>query len=215
MDLIAQFADIILHLDVHLNNLISFFGPWIYVILFLIIFCETGLVVMPFLPGDSLLFALGALASTVDAQIHLIPLFMVLFIAAVMGDATNYFIGQRFGTRIFYKDTGIWMNKANLIKTQRFYERHGGKTIIIARFAPILRTFAPFVAGIGNMNYSRFGTYNIVGGFLWVGSFLVAGFLFGNIPAIKHNFHIVIIAIIIVSLLPAVFEIIKSKKTEN
>ncbi len=210
MDMLLQwiehFIHIILHLDLYLNNWIIDFGPMIYLLVFLVIFAETGLVVAPFLPGDSFLFALGALAAVENAYLSLPLLLGLLSIAAILGDAVNYSIGRYFGPRIFAKDTGILLNKRHLLKAQAFYEKHGGKTIIIARFAPIIRTFAPFVAGIGGMHYPRFLAYNIVGGLIWVCLFLVAGFYFGNLPEVKSNFHVVIFAIIGLSLLPIVIE---------
>lgn len=206
MEWIRQFIDIILNMDLYLNNWIRDFGPMIYVLVFMVIFCETGLVVTPFLPGDSFLFALGAMAAVENAYLSLPMLLFLLSLAAVLGDAVNYSVGKYIGPRIFSKDTGLFLNKKHLLAAQAFYEKHGGKAIIIARFAPILRTFAPFVAGIGHMQYARFFAYNIVGGLLWVWSFLIAGFWFGNMPQVKDNFHIVIFAIIFLSLLPVVFE---------
>jgi len=206
MEWIRQFIDIILNMDLYLNNWIRDFGPMIYVLVFMVIFCETGLVVTPFLPGDSFLFALGAMAAVENAYLSLPMLLFLLSVAAILGDAVNYSIGKYIGPRIFSKDTGLFLNKKHLMAAQSFYEKHGGKAIIIARFAPILRTFAPFVAGIGHMQYARFFAYNVVGGLLWVWSFLIAGFWFGNMPTVKDNFHIVIFAIIILSLVPVVFE---------
>jgi membrane-associated protein len=206
MEWIRQFIDIILNMDLYLNNWIRDFGPMIYVLVFMVIFCETGLVVTPFLPGDSFLFALGAMAAVENAYLSLPMLLFLLSVAAILGDAVNYSVGKYIGPRIFSKDTGLFLNKKHLLAAQAFYEKHGGKAIIIARFAPILRTFAPFVAGIGHMKYARFFAYNVVGGLLWVWSFLIAGFWFGNMPQVKDNFHIVIFAIIILSLLPVVFE---------
>lgn len=205
------FVDIMLHLDAHLNGLIAQVGPWIYPILFLIIFCETGLVVTPFLPGDSLLFALGALSASEGSILSLPLLAALLIIAAIIGDAVNYAIGKYFGEKLFDGRFSRWLNRDHLTRTQEFYEKHGGKTIILARYMPIVRTFAPFVAGIGHMNYGRFFIYNVVGAISWVLIFLVAGFYFGNIPAIKRNFHIVIFAIIIISFLPVAVELIKAR----
>lgn len=209
--LINSFIDIILHLDVHLNELITAVGPWIYAILFLIVFCETGLVITPFLPGDSLLFALGALAATEGSILQLPVLAVVLITAAIIGDAVNYAIGKYFGERLFTPANSRWLNRDHLVRTQHFYEKHGGKTIILARFMPIVRTFAPFVAGIGQMNYAKFFFYNVTGAIAWVLIFLVAGFYFGNIPSVKKNFHIVIFAIIIISFLPVAIELLKVK----
>jgi membrane-associated protein len=203
--------DIVLHLDTHLAAWGNAMGPWLYVLLFAIIFCETGLVVTPFLPGDSLLFAVGALAAVEGGPLSVGPIIILLIIAAILGDATNYAIGRRVGPRVFKSETSWFLNKKHLMRAQRFYERHGGKTIVFARFAPILRTFAPFVAGIGKMSYPRFAAFNVAGGIAWVVSFIVAGFWFGNLPAVKQNFHIVIIAIVVISFLPAVIEFLKER----
>jgi membrane-associated protein len=210
MDIITTILDFILHIDAHLADIITLYGPWIYGILFLIVFCETGLVVTPFLPGDSLLFAAGALAAS-TGQMSVILLWVLLSIAAILGDGVNYFIGRRVGTRVFSDNARI-LKTDYLRRTEAFYEKHGNKTIILARFVPIVRTFAPFVAGVGNMEYKRFATYNVVGGLLWVTLFLAAGFLFGNIPFVKENFEFVTIGIILVSVLPMVFEFLKERK---
>jgi membrane-associated protein len=212
---VMQFVDLFLHLDRHLNELVILVGPWLYLIVFLIIFCETGLVVMPFLPGDSLLFALGALAAIDGSPLNVWVLGVLLFIAAVLGDATNYAIGFRLGPKVFKAENSRFLNRDHLLKAQQFYEKHGGKTIIIARFIPIIRTFAPFVAGIGKMSYQRFASYNIVGAFCWVVPFLLGGYFLGNLPAIKSNFHIVIVVIIILSVMPAVYEFWKSRQSSN
>jgi membrane-associated protein len=204
--------DIVLHLDTHLAAWGNAMGPWLYVLLFAIIFCETGLVVTPFLPGDSLLFAVGALAAVEGGPISVGPIILLLIVAAILGDATNYSIGRRVGPKVFKSETSWFLNKKHLLRAQRFYERHGGKTIVFARFAPILRTFAPFVAGIGKMSYPRFAAFNVAGGIAWVVSFIVAGFWFGNLPAVKKNFHIVIIAIVVISFMPAVIEYLKERK---
>lgn len=201
--------DILVHLDVHLAELIDQYGTWTYAILFLIIFCETGLVVFPFLPGDSLLFAAGALAAVTALDVHTLAL--LLFIAAVAGDNTNYWIGYFVGPKVFNKENSRFLNKKHLIRTHQFYERHGGKTTIIARFMPIIRTFAPFVAGIGRMNYSRFLIYDIGGGVLWIGSFIYAGYFFGNIPMIKNNFTIVVGVIILISISPGIIAYIRER----
>jgi len=199
-----------LHLDVHLSSTISEYGLWTYLILFIIIFCETGLVVTPFLPGDSLLFAAGAFAGKEVLQLKiLIPL---LCIAGIIGDALNYSVGRYFGPKILTTKSSF-LKADYLAKTQRFYERYGGKTIIIARFIPIVRTFAPFLAGVGQMNYSRFGIFNIAGAILWVVTFCVSGFYFGNIPLVRKNFTLVILAIIVISVLPALVEAIRNRKT--
>lgn len=209
MELIMDLFDILVHLDVHLAELIDQYGTWTYAILFLIIFCETGLVVFPFLPGDSLLFAAGALAAVTALDVHTLAL--LLFIAAVAGDNTNYWIGYFVGPKVFNKENSRFLNKKHLIRTHEFYERHGGKTTVIARFMPIIRTFAPFVAGIGRMNYSRFLIYDIGGGALWIGSFIYAGYFFGNIPMIKNNFTIVVGVIILISISPGIIAYIRER----
>lgn len=210
-DYLLYFIDVMLHLDVYLVQLTQYFGPWMYLILFLIIFAETGLVVTPFLPGDSLLFAVGALTTLEGSELNFWMMMPLLIAAGVLGDATNYTIGKFSGPKVFYSETSWLLNKDHLLKTQAFYEKYGGITIIIARFMPIIRTFAPFVAGIGKMNYSRFAIYNVVGAILWVVTFLTAGYFFGNIPAVKRNFHIVIFAIIFLSILPMVIAWVKAK----
>ena len=196
MDLLRWFLDFVLHLDKHLADLTTQYGATTYAILFGIIFCETGLVVMPFLPGDSLLFAAGAVSAKEEAHLNPVLLGGALMVAAIIGDTVNYHIGKAIGPRIMKSETSRWLNKKHLERTHKFYEKHGGKTIIIARFAPILRTFAPFVAGAGAMSYSRFIAYNIIGGVAWVGSFLTLGYFFGNQPLIKKNFTFVIMAIV-------------------
>jgi membrane-associated protein len=217
MDIIKYLIDFILHLDVHLTEIINNYGVWAYAILFLIIFVETGLVVMPFLPGDSLLFAAGAFAAsqTINGQevpgpFNIFYLIGLLFIAAFLGDTLNYAIGNYFGPKVFQRDYRL-LKREYLEKTEAFYHKHGGKTIIFARFIPIIRTFAPFIAGVGTMRYSKFLLYNLIGGFLWVVGFLIAGYLFGNIPAVKKNFTLVIFAIIILSVIPPLFEVAKQK----
>ncbi len=210
MDLIRTFIDYFIHLDTHLTELIRAYGGWTYAILFLIIFCETGLVVTPFLPGDSLLFATGALAATGSMNVYFLT--VLLIIAAIIGDSVNYSIGKAVGTRVFKPDAKV-LKTEYLKRTEDFYARYGGKTIIIARFIPIVRTYAPFVAGACQMNYAKFLFYNVVGGVIWIVGFLFAGYFFGNIPAVKNNFGLVIIAIIILSVLPGVFEYVKSKRT--
>lgn len=212
MEILSLFIDVVLNLDVYIPIWIQYFGPYIYVILFLIIFAETGLIVTPFLPGDSLLFALGAMTALEGSGLSLWPLVTILIIAAIIGDSVNYSIGKYFGPRVFRSDTSKLFNKDHLIRTQKFYEKYGASTIIIARFAPIIRTFAPFVAGIGRMHYPRFFTYNVVGALVWVLSFTLAGNYFGNLPVVKRNFHIIIFAIIIISLLPSVFSWIQARR---
>jgi membrane-associated protein len=204
MDLIIYFVDFFIHLDKYLPLIIQSFGVWAYVIIFLVIFCETGLVVTPILPGDSLLFALGAFAAQGALNVEI--LLISLCLAAVAGDTVNYSVGHFLGPKVFHYQDSRFFKKEYLLRTHRFYEKHGGKTIIIARFVPIVRTFAPFVAGIGAMKYFRFITYNIVGGIAWVCLFLLGGYFFGGIPAVKRNFTLVIMAIIIISVLPGVFE---------
>ncbi|MBT0963535.1 DedA family protein [Denitromonas iodatirespirans] len=202
MELITQFIDIVLHLDKYLAVVLADYGNWIYAILFLIIFCETGLVVTPFLPGDSLLFVAGALAATGGMDIGL--LIGCLFVAAVLGDNTNYWIGRSVGHRVFRWEQSRIFNRAAFDKTHAYFEMHGGKTIIIARFLPIFRTFTPFVAGVAKMTYSRFLPLDIAGGAIWIGSLCLAGYWFGNIPFIKDNLSFVILGIIAVSLIPLV-----------
>ena len=212
MEFLQDVIDIFLHLDLHLNAWAGMLGPWLYLVLFLIIFCETGLVVTPFLPGDSLLFAVGALASVDGSSIRLPLLSVLLFGAAVAGDAVNYAIGSRIGPRVFSHSDSRLFNREHLIRTQRFYEKYGGKTIVLARFIPIIRTFAPFVAGIGTMAYSRFALFNVTGGALWVLSFVLGGFFFGNVPVVKQNFHYVIVAIIVISVMPPILEYLRARR---
>jgi membrane-associated protein len=213
MEALAQFIDVFLHLDAHLAEWAGVLGPWLYVVLFLIVFCETGLVVTPFLPGDSLLFAAGALCALDGSPLSIVPLAALLIVAAVSGDALNYAIGSYLGPAVFTSEHSRLLNRQHLIRTQQFYARHGGKTIFLARFVPIVRTFAPFVAGIGRMRYAYFATYNVTGALAWVLSFLVAGYWFGQIPAVKRNFHIVIVAIIVISVLPMAFEYLRARRT--
>lgn len=208
----AEIIDVFLHLDVHLNEWAGALGLWLYVVLFLIVFCETGLVVTPFLPGDSLLFAVGALLSVPGTPLSLSTMVVLLCVAAILGDAVNYTIGYRVGPRVFTSETSWLLNKEHLVRTQKFYEKYGGKTIVLARFMPIVRTFAPFVAGIGRMNYSRFAMFNVTGGITWVCSFLFAGYFFGAVPVVKRNFHLVIVAIVILSVLPPIFEFLRARR---
>jgi membrane-associated protein len=209
MDLLMQFVDLLLHLDKHLAALLAQYGTWVYAILFLIIFCETGLVVAPFLPGDSLLFVAGALWAASDMNAH--ALVVVLVAAAVIGDSVNYAIGNFLGPRVFHWEDSRWFNRKALDRTHAFYEKHGGKTIIIARFLPFIRTFAPFVAGIGSMNYARFLAYNVGGALLWVVSLVYAGVFFGNLPFIRNNLTLVILAIIGLSLVPLVVAYVRER----
>ena len=217
MDSMAQFLvtsfDFILHMDKHLPQLITDFGIWTYLILFLIIFCETGLVVTPFLPGDSLIFLLGALARSGD--INFPAIIAVLMLAAVLGDTCNYEIGRFLGMKLFRNENSKFLKKEYLDKTHSFYEKYGGKTIILARFVPIIRTFAPFVAGMGSMSYSKFISYNIIGGISWVALFSFGGFFFGGISVVKNNFFLVAVAIVLISLLPAVIGLLKNKKSKS
>jgi membrane-associated protein len=210
MDIIINFIDFFIHFDRYLPIIIDTFGIWAYVIVFLVIFCETGLVVTPVLPGDSLLFALGTFAALGSLNIE--ALLILLCIAAVAGDTVNYTIGHYIGPKVFHYEDGRFFKKEYLIKTHRFYEKHGGKTIVIARFMPIIRTFAPFVAGVGAMSYPKFILYNISGGIAWVCLFLLGGYFFGNIPAVKSNFTVVIIAIVIVSVMPGFIEYWRQKR---
>jgi len=209
MELLKTFIDIFMHLDKHLGGVIEAYGTWTYLILFLIIFCETGLVVTPILPGDSLLFAAGAFAAigALDAK----WLFILLTIAAIAGDTVNYSIGSYMGPKIFHKEKVRFLNREYLDRTHQFYERHGGKTIIIARFMPIIRTFAPFVAGIGRMTYLHFISYNVIGGIIWIASFVFGGYFFGNIPVVKRNFTLVIMAIIVLSIMPGIIEFLRHR----
>lgn len=211
MDLLTAFIDIILHLDVHLLALTQQYGMWVYAILFLIIFCETGLVFMPFLPGDSLLFVAGALCGMGALQLELLAPLLVL--AAFSGDNTNYWIGRLVGMRLLTRVSSKLIKREHLDKTHAFYEKHGGKTIIFARFLPIVRTFAPFVAGIGLMRYRLFVMFSAIGSVIWIVSLTVAGYLFGNIPLVKDNLTLIILGIIVVTLLPALFEFIRHRKS--
>ncbi len=209
MELFANIIDIFIHLDKHLSVVIQDYGLWTYAILFLIIFCETGLVVTPILPGDSLLFAAGTFAAIGSLEVSW--LFALLSVAAIAGNAVNYWIGYFIGPKIFHKENVRFLNKEYLYRTHRFYEKHGGKTIVIARFIPIIRTFAPFVAGLGFMSHWRFSIYNITAGVAWVGIFIFGGYYFGNLPIIKQNFTFVILAIIIISVMPGVIEFIRHR----
>ena len=206
MDIIINFIDLFIHLDKHISTVLLHFGGWTYLIVFIIIFCETGLVVTPLLPGDSLLFGLGTFAAKGDLDPAL--LIVLLSIAAIAGDTVNYAIGKFVGPKIF----GRFLKKEYLDRTHQFYEKHGGKTIIIARFIPIIRTFAPFVAGIGQMTYLRFITYNVVGGIAWIVFFILGGYYFGNLPFVKENFTLVILAIIIISVMPGFIEYIRHRR---
>ena len=210
MELLKDFIEIFMHLDRHLSGVIQAYGGWTYLILFLIIFCETGLVVTPILPGDSLLFAIGTFAAL--GALELEYLLAGLTIAAILGDSLNYAIGHYMGPKVFSKKDSRIFRKEYLDKTHRFYEKYGAKTIILARFVPIVRTFAPFVAGIGAMSYGRFLTYNIVGGVLWICLFVLGGYFFGGLPIVKQNFTLVILAIIALSIMPGVIEFIRARR---
>lgn len=210
MEIIRIIIDFVLHIDQHLSEIIRDYQVWTYLILFIIIFAETGFVVTPFLPGDSLLFAAGALIGIGDTGLNIYLLAVLLFIAAFAGDSLNYEIGKHYGIKAFSGKIPF-LKQEYLVKTQDFFVKHGGKTIIYARFVPIVRTFAPFVAGIGEMNYKRFASFNVIGAFLWITIFLFLGYFFGNIPIIQKNFSLVILAIIVISILPPVIEILKSK----
>ena len=213
MELLTLIGSFILHVDQHLLELFREHGVWIYAILFLIVFCETGLVVTPFLPGDSLLFAAGALAAAGGLDVHLMA--ALLFVAAVLGDSVNYAIGRRVGLRLFRNPHSRIFRRDYLDRTERFYARHGPKTIVIARFMPIVRTFAPFVAGVGNMPYRVFFLWNVAGAFLWVGSFTYAGYVFGDLPAVRENFTLLILGIIVVSVLPVAMEAWKAWRSSR
>lgn len=211
MEYFQLLIDFILNIDIHLNELVSQYGTWVYAILFLIVFCETGLVVTPFLPGDSLMFVAGALASLPTNQLHVHLLVLLLILAAILGDASNYTIGRIFGKKLFNNPDSKIFKQSYLTKTHAFYEKYGGKTIVLARFIPIIRTFAPFVAGMGHMSYRHFATYNIIGGITWVILFTYAGFLFGGLEFVQKNLKIWIAVIIVLSILPAIIEVIRNR----
>lgn len=211
MELIAGLVDLILHLDQHLLDLVRAYGVWIYAILFLIVFLETGVVVTPFLPGDSLLFVAGAIAAAGEMNVH--GLVLLLIAAAILGDSLNYAIGRYLGPRVFRFEDTRFFKRAYIDRTHAFFERHGGKTIIIARFIPIIRTYAPFVAGIGAMAYRRFLVFNVTGAILWVVLLTYAGYFFGNLPLVKNNLTLVILGIIVLSILPGVFEFLRARRT--
>ena len=211
MELLSGLFDIVLHIDVHLADWAAQAGPWLYLILFLIVFCETGLVVTPFLPGDSLLFAAGAVAALQGSGMRVDLLILTLVVAAVLGDAVNYSIGYRVGPKVFHRTDSKLLNVRHLERTRAFFEKYGSRTIVLARFVPIVRTFAPFVAGIGKMRYRRFAIYNVTGGIVWVVGFVLAGYFFGNLPVVKDRFHIVILAIIFLSVLPIVYEALRAR----
>ena len=213
MELLAGFVDVVLHLDQHLAWLVANYGAWIYVILFTIVFCETGLVVAPFLPGDSLLFVAGTLAAAGNMYVH--GLFATLATASFLGDNTNYWIGRYLGPRVFTREGSRFLNPAHLARTQRFYDRYGAKTIFFARFVPIVRTFAPFVAGIGRMRYGRFLFYSFSGSIAWVGSLAYAGYYFGTIPVVKQNLTLAIVVIILLSISPGIIEYLRHRSRSS
>ena len=211
MEIISDLISFILHIDQHLRELAGQYGGWLYAILFLIIFCETGLVVTPFLPGDSLLFAAGSLTALADSAMNIHLLFLLLTSAAILGDTVNYAAGKYFGEKVFSPNARV-LKQAYLERTHAFFERHGGKTIVIARFVPIIRTFAPFVAGAGSMTYRHFLFYNVTGAIAWTSSFLYGGYFFGNLPFVRQNFTLVILAIIILSIMPGVIEFWRQRR---
>jgi membrane-associated protein len=212
MDWLHSALDVFLHLDRHLNTWAGALGPWLYGVLFLIVFCETGLVVTPFLPGDSLLFAIGALASIDGSPLSLPLVLLLLWAAAVLGDAANYAVGHFVGPKVFSSPRSWLLNPAHVRRTQEFYAKHGGKTIFLARFVPIVRTFAPFIAGIGEMSYPRFAMWNVTGGGVWVFGLVLAGYWFGRIPVVQENFETVILGIVAVSVMPLVFEWLRARR---
>lgn len=205
-DLLKKLADFIIHIDRHLAEIIASYGLWPYGVLFLIIFAETGLVVMPLLPGDSLLFAAGAFCAKPETGLNVHLMAALLLVAAILGDTVNYWVGRKIGPAVFKREDSIWLRKKHLDKAHAFFEKYGGRAVILARFVPIVRTFVPFIAGVGSMTYPRFMAYNVVGGFVWIYFFTYAGFLFGNQPFVQKNFKLVILAIIILSVLPIVVE---------
>lgn len=214
MDLILEFVDFFLHLDDHLEIIIGQYGVWTYLFLFVIIFAETGFVVTPFLPGDSLIFAAALLAAKFPDILNPILIFALLSLAGILGDSVNYAIGHAVGPKVFRQDVRF-LKREYLDRTHAFFEKHGGKTIILARFMPIIRTFAPFVAGVGAMTYGKFLVYNVVGGILWVGLFTALGYFFGNFPAVQENFALVIVAIVFLSVLPPIIEVLRSRRKKH
>ncbi len=210
MEFISQMVDFVVHIDHHLDQIIQTYGAWTYLVLFVIVFCETGLVITPFLPGDSLLFAVGAFAAR--GSLDLTTSLVLLGAAGILGDSVNYGIGARVGPAVFHRKESRLFDPAHLERAHRFYEKYGGKTIVLARFLPILRTFAPFVAGIGRMSYAKFLAYNVIGAAAWGGLFVLAGFFFGNIPFVRDNFSLVILAIIALSVVPVVSELVRHRR---
>ncbi|HLP01381.1 MAG TPA: DedA family protein [Opitutaceae bacterium] len=212
LDLIRKLIDFVLHIDVHLREIVANYGLWTYAVLFVIIFAETGLVVTPFLPGDSLLFAAGALCAPAESQLNIHLVAFLLFVAAVLGDTLNYWIGFRIGPKVFKREDSFFLRKKHLDQAHAFFEKYGGRAVILARFVPFVRTFVPFVAGVGSMTYRRFIAYNIIGGFAWIYFFTYAGYLFGTRPFVQKNFKLVIVAIIVLSLVPIVVEFIRARR---
>lgn len=206
IDLVKKLLDFILHIDRHLAEIIANYGAWTYALIFLIVFAETGLVVLPLLPGDSLLFAAGAFCAKPETGLNIHLMALILFVAAVLGDTVNYWVGAKIGPAVFKREDSFWLRKKHLDKAHAFFEKYGGRAIILARFVPIVRTFVPFIAGVGRMTYSRFLAYNVVGGFAWIYFFTYAGFFFGNQPFVQKNFKLVILAIIVISIVPIVIE---------
>jgi membrane-associated protein len=215
MEFLKHLLEVVRHLDKYLDQITHDYGTWTYAILAAIVFCETGLVVLPFLPGDSLLFAAGAVASRDGSGLNVVVLGLILIVAAILGDTVNYHVGRSIGPRVMKSETSRWLNKKHLDKTHAFFEKYGGKTIILARFVPIVRTFAPFVAGAGAMNYRKFISYNIIGAIAWVVLMMGAGVLLGSIPVVKKNFEIVVIGIVVVSVMPMVIEWWKARKNRT
>ena len=215
MDLVKLLLDIILHIDVFITNQINFWGVWMYLVLFIVIFCETGLVVTPFLPGDSLLFAAAAVAARPGGPLNIWILFVVLLAAAVLGDTANYWIGVKLGPRLLKNPNSRILKKEYLDKTHAFFERYGGKTIILGRFVPFVRTFAPFLAGVGEMHYRRFLEFNLVGAVAWVGLFIASGYFFGRIPAVEKNLTLVLIGVVVVTTIPILIEYIRTKRADK
>lgn len=212
METLRELLDIFLHLDQHLNEWAGWMGPWLYVVLFLVVFAETGLVVTPFLPGDSLMFAVGAICSVDGSTVSLPLMMVVLIVAAVLGDAVNYALGRYLGPAVFNSPNSRFLNPKHLIRTHEFYAKYGGKTIFLARFVPIVRTFAPFVAGVGRMDYRHFAVWNVTGAITWVVSLSLAGYWFGQIPIVKQNFETVILGIIAISVMPMVIEFLRARR---
>ncbi|OAV68705.1 putative membrane-associated protein [Bacteroidales bacterium Barb4] len=212
MEYLSFFIDFFLHLDVHLANLVNQYDVWVYGVLFVIIFCETGLVVTPFLPGDSLLFVAGTLAALPNNGLNVHLLVALIIVAAVLGDAMNYLVGRFFGQKLFANPNSKVFRKSYLDKTHAFYEKHGGKTIILARFVPIVRTFAPFVGGMGRMTYRRFASFNVIGGIAWASAFIYAGYFFGGLEFVRKNLQVLVVVIIFVSVLPGVIEVWRNRR---